>query len=63
VSSGKTDVSWLGAEALPGDLAEINRVYQTMQEVAARRQKSPRTVARRGLLAIAMRWLKPRPLR
>lgn len=55
---GKTDFSWLGAEALPGDLAEINRVHLAVHDVEARRRKPASTLKRRGLIAIAMRWLK-----
>ena len=37
----KTDLSWLGAEALPGDLAAINRVYDTRHDAAARYRELP----------------------
>ena len=33
------DFSWLGAEALPGDLAEINRVNQAWLDAAARHER------------------------
>ena len=34
-----TDMSWLGAEALPGGLAEINRVNQAWLDAAARHER------------------------
>ena len=33
------DLSWLGAEALPGDLADINRVRQAWLDAVARHQQ------------------------
>lgn len=54
----ETDFSWLGAEALPGDLAEINRVYEAMHDGAAGLQKSTKILRPRGLIFIAVRWLK-----
>lgn len=53
----KTDLSWLGAEALPGDLAAINRVYDTRHDAAAR-YRTARPLKSRGIIAAARHWLK-----
>jgi len=59
VRTGGHEYEWLGAEALPDDLAEINRVYQAVQEQAtsrdATRVRQPFRPA--GLIALAQRWL------
>jgi hypothetical protein len=55
-----TDLSWLGAEALPGDLAEINRVNQAWLDAAARDQRFVKEPRQRGLASIAIRWAKQR---
>jgi hypothetical protein len=52
------EASWLGAEAIPGDLAEINRLSLATKAAAAQR-RGPRQAPRRpGLIASAVRWLK-----
>lgn len=56
----RADVSWLGAEALPGDLAEINRVNQAWLDATARNQRYVDAPRRRGLASIAMHWAKQR---
>jgi hypothetical protein len=57
VQNRKTDLSWLGAEALPGDLAEINRVYAARHTGAGRYQGTAKPPPR-GFVAAARRWLK-----
>lgn len=52
-------LSWLGAEALPGDLAEINRVNQAKDSAAARHEQSGgRPAESRHSVASAIRWLR-----
>jgi hypothetical protein len=58
-----TEWDWLGAETRPGDLADINRVYQAWQDAAARNERSGDVVRPLGLVAIAMRWSKRSPSR
>ncbi|MBI3372006.1 MAG: hypothetical protein HY017_09660 [Betaproteobacteria bacterium] len=59
MSDQDEDLSWLGAEALPGDLAEINRVNQAKDFAAARHQRSGEGRAEsRHSVASAMRWLQ-----
>ena len=52
------EFSWLGAEALPGGLAEINGAIQARAEGAILKQQIPRQELRpAGLIAIAARWM------
>jgi len=44
----KADLSWLGAEALPGGLAEINRVHQAWLDTAARHHRYVKELRQRG---------------
>jgi len=46
------ELPWLGAEALPGDLAEINRVNQAWLEAAARHQRYVEAPRQRGFSAV-----------
>jgi hypothetical protein len=52
------DLSWLGAESRPGDLAEINRVYEAWHDAAARDRRQGDKARPLGLVAIVMRWFK-----
>ena len=53
-----TEPYWLGAEALPGELAEINRVNQAWLEAATPRQLYVSEIRLRGFAAAAIRWTK-----
>jgi hypothetical protein len=57
----KINLSWLGAEALPGDLAEINRVHQAWLNAAAQHQRYTKELRQRGFGATAINWMKKRP--
>jgi len=63
VLNRSADLSWLGAETLPGDLAEINRVHQAWLDAAARNQRLATGSPRRGLAATAIRWMTQRTQR
>jgi hypothetical protein len=52
------DMSWLGAETLPGDLAEINRVIQASLDAAARHRQYVSELQRRGLAVTGIHWAK-----
>lgn len=54
------DLSWLGAEALPGDLAEINRVNQAWLDAAARNERHVKAPRQRGFASIVLHWAKQR---
>jgi hypothetical protein len=58
VQKRDAESSWLGAEALPSDLAEINRVYLATQGAAVQVQGSALASRPRKWAAAAMRWLK-----
>jgi hypothetical protein len=49
---------WLGAEALPGGLAEINRVNQAWLDAAVRHQRFVKQLRQRGFAATAIHWTK-----
>lgn len=51
------DLSWLGAEALPGDLAEIIRVHRASDRAGGSVRRTDLRPQRRGWLATAMRWI------
>jgi hypothetical protein len=55
------DMSWLGAEALPGDLATINRVHQAWLDAAARHQRYVKELRARGVGATVLHWMEQRP--
>jgi hypothetical protein len=57
----KTQLSWLGAEALPGGLAEINRVQQAWLDAAARHRRYVEELRQRGFGGADTRWTKPNP--
>lgn len=59
----RVELSWLGAEALPGDLAGINRVYQAWLDAAARHEQIVREIQRRECAATAVRWMTQRSSR
>ncbi|MGH9578404.1 MAG: hypothetical protein ACRD3R_13270 [Terriglobales bacterium] len=51
--------AWLGGEALPGGLAEINSTIQANAEAASRKRQFLLQERRSaGLIAIAGRWMK-----
>ena len=55
----KAEYSWLGAEALPAGLTEINGTVQTWAEASSRKQRFPLRESRpAGLIAIAARWMQ-----
>ena len=55
----KAEFSWLGAEALPAGLTEINRTIQTWAEAGSRKRHFPLRESRpAGLIAIAARWMQ-----
>jgi len=56
----KADLLWLGAEALPGDLVEINRVNQAWLKALARNPRSVREFQPPGFIATAMCWIRNR---
>lgn len=54
-----TESAWLGGEALPGGLAEINGTIQADAEAASRKRQFLLQDRRNsGLIAIAGRWMK-----
>lgn len=55
----KAESSWLGAEALPAGLTEINRTIQTWVEASSRKRHFPLRESRlAGLIDIAARWIQ-----
>ena len=56
----KTEASWLGAEALPGDLDEINRINAARPNTAPRHQRPLNELRLEGLITTAMNWIKQR---
>lgn len=52
------DLSWLGAEALPGDLAEIVRVHRASARAGGSARRMDLRPQRRGWFATAMRWIQ-----
>jgi len=55
----KAEFSWLGAEALPAGLNEINATIQARAGMISRKQQSPLQDSRpAGLIAIAARWMQ-----
>lgn len=55
----KSEFSWLGAEALPAGLTQINETIQTWAEASSRKQHfSHRESRPAGLIAIAVRWMQ-----
>ena len=54
----KVEFSWLGAEALPSGLTQINETIQTWVKASSRRQHVSLPEFRPGLIAIAARWMK-----
>jgi hypothetical protein len=61
VADRKADLSWLGAEALPGDLAGINRVHDARRSGTSRLRAPARPSISRGVISSAWRWLKGIP--
>lgn len=60
MQDAKADQSWLGAEALPGGLAEINRINQAHLEGEVRVRQA--VYARPGgIFAAAMRLMRISP--
>lgn len=55
-----TERSLLGAEAVPGGLAEIKRRVQAALDAKARDRNPLRDARSRGRIARAMRWLRQR---
>jgi hypothetical protein len=56
----KTERSLLGAEAVPGGLAEINRRVQAALDAKARSRHPMHGPRSEGRIARAMRWLRKR---
>jgi len=56
----KTERSLLGAEAVPGGLAEINRRVQAALDAKARGKHPMQGLRSEGRIARAMRWLRGR---
>ena len=55
----KAEFSFLGAEAFPAGLTEINSAIQTWAEAGSRKRHSPLRESRpAGLIAIARRWIQ-----
>lgn len=55
----KAEFSWLGTEALPAGLTEINETIQTWVKASSRKQHfSLRESRPAGLIAIAARWMQ-----
>ncbi len=54
----KAESSWLGAEALPAGLAEINDTIEAWAASSSRKQRPPLPTTRpAGLISIAARWV------
>jgi hypothetical protein len=53
-------MSWLGSEALPGDLAGINRARQAWLDAADRHRLYVKEFRQRGLAAAAIHWMMRR---
>ena len=55
----KAESSWLGAEALPAGLAEINDTIEAWAAEGSRKQHLPIPGSRpAGLMSIAARWMR-----
>ena len=55
----KTEFSWLGAEALPAGLTEINGTIEAWAETGSRKQLSTLRESRpTGLIALSARWMQ-----
>jgi len=64
MAARKHEASWLGAEAVPGGLAEINRAVQRARDASIRMRVAPGRPRAFGLLGAVARLMgKDRALR